>query len=124
MEQLHRLVEPETVLVVDDAPENLMLLTQALADQYRVRAARDGEGALRVASSEPRSDLILRDIVMPGLDGFEVCRRLKADPASASIPVIFLTARSKSEDNRNKCFECLLRPFGVAISGSLAYSPI
>jgi len=98
MEQLHRLVEPETVLVVDDAPENLMLLTHALADQYRVRAARDGEGALRVARSEPRPDLILLDIVMPGLDGFEVCRRLKADPATAAIPVIFLTARGESED--------------------------
>jgi putative two-component system response regulator len=98
MEQLHRLAEPETVLVVDDAPENLMLLTHALADQYRVRAARDGAGALQIAGSEPRPDLILLDIVMPGLDGFEVCRRLKADPATAAIPVIFLTARSESED--------------------------
>ena len=77
------------VLVVDDAPDNLMLLTHALTDQYRVRAARDGAGALKIARSEPRPDVILLDIVMPGLDGFEVCRRLKSDPATAAIPVIF-----------------------------------
>jgi putative two-component system response regulator len=98
MEELRRLVEPETVLVVDDAPENLMLLTHALTDQYRVRAARDGAGALKIARSEPRPDRILLDIVMPGFDGFEICRQLKADPATAAIPVIFLTSRSESED--------------------------
>jgi CheY-like chemotaxis protein len=62
MEQLHRLVEPETVLVVDDdAPENLMLLTHAVSDQYRVRAARDGAGALRIAAAEARQGRALGD---------------------------------------------------------------
>ncbi len=101
MEELHGFIRPPTVLVVDDAPENLMLLTQALADQYRVKAARDGAGALQIAASDPPPDLILLDIVMPGLDGFEICRRLKADPATAGIPLIFLTARTESEDEEH-----------------------
>jgi putative two-component system response regulator len=101
MEQaLQQLIEPPTVLVVDDAPENLMVLSQALTDQYRVKAARDGMGALQIAATAPAPDLILLDIVMPGLDGFEVCRRLKSDPATAGIPVIFLTARTDAEDEQ------------------------
>ena len=100
MEELPGLIEPPTVLVVDDAPENLMLLAQALADQYRVKAARDGLGALQIAAANPPPDLILLDIVMPGIDGFEVCLRLKNDPATAGIPVIFLTAKTDSEDEQ------------------------
>lgn len=92
------MIAPPTVLVVDDAPENLAVLAAALTDQYRVKAARDGAGALQIAASDPLLDLILLDIVMPGLDGFEVCRRLKSDAATAGIPVIFLTARAESED--------------------------
>jgi putative two-component system response regulator len=94
------LMAPPTVLVVDDAPENLMLLSRALTDQYRVKAARDGLGALQIAASDPPPDLILLDIVMPGVDGFEVCRRLKSNAATAGIPVIFLTARTQSEDEQ------------------------
>ena len=97
---LARLLEPPTVLVVDDAPENLMVLSQALADQFRVKAARDGAGALQIAGTNPPPDLILLDIVMPGLDGFEVCRRLKGSPVTAGIPVIFLTARTEAEDEQ------------------------
>ena len=100
MEAQNQLIAPPTVLVVDDAAENLMVLAQALSAQYRVRAAKDGAGALQIAASDPVPDLILLDIVMPGLDGFEVCRRLKAAPATAGIPVIFLTSRSEHEDER------------------------
>src|SRR5438067_2334775 len=99
-ELLQGLTRPPTLLVVDDAPENLMLLSQALADQYRVRAAKDGVGALQIAASDPLPDLILLDIVMPGIDGFEVCRRLKSNPATAAIPVIFLTGRTEHEDEQ------------------------
>jgi cyclic di-GMP phosphodiesterase len=100
MDERQVLLRPPTVLVVDDAPENLMLLSQALADRYRVRAAKDGGTALQIAASDPPPDLILLDIVMPGLDGFEVCRRLKRAPATAGIPVIFLTGRTESEDEQ------------------------
>ncbi|HEX3953885.1 MAG TPA: two-component system response regulator [Stellaceae bacterium] len=87
---------PPTILVVDDTAENLVLLSQALGDQYRVKAAKDGASALQIATSNP-PDLILLDIVMPDYDGFEICRRLKSNPITAGIPVIFMTARTDSE---------------------------
>jgi CheY-like chemotaxis protein/DNA-binding CsgD family transcriptional regulator len=85
------------VLVVDDAPENLAMLHEALDTAgYRVLVATDGQGALdRVRLLMP--DVILLDAVMPGLDGFETCRRLKADAASAPVPVIFMTGLSETD---------------------------
>ncbi len=92
--------QPATILVVDDTPANLSLMTGLLRDEYKVKAAIDGEKALRIAQARPAPDLILLDIMMPGMDGHEVCRRLKADPATRDIPVIFLTARSGVEDEK------------------------
>lgn len=92
--------EPATILVVDDTPANLSLMTGLLRDDYKVKAAIDGEKALRIAQASPPPDLILLDIIMPGMDGYEVCRRLKADPATRDIPVIFLTAKSGVEDEK------------------------
>ena len=92
--------EPATILVVDDTPANLSLMTGLLRDDYKVKAAIDGEKALRIAQASPPPDLILLDIMMPGMDGYEVCRRLKADPATRDIPVIFLTAKSGVEDEK------------------------
>ncbi|RVT86015.1 response regulator [Inhella crocodyli] len=89
---------PPTVLVVDDVADNLSLMFGLLRTAYRVRVANQGERALELAHAEPRPDLILLDVMMPGMDGYEVCRRLKADPATAHIPVIFLTAKSQVED--------------------------
>ncbi len=89
-----------TVLVVDDTPDNLTLMGNLLADRYHVRVANSGEKALRIAQSATPPDLILLDIMMPGMDGHEVCRRLKSHAATRDIPVIFLTARSESEDER------------------------
>ena len=88
------------VLVVDDSPENLTLMHGLLKDTYRVRAAISGEKALLIARSDAPPDLILLDIMMPDMDGYEVCRRLGADPGTARIPVIFLTARTEEEDER------------------------
>ena len=89
-----------TILVVDDTPENLELMSGLLKDQYRVRVANNGERALRLAAADPAPDLVLLDVMMPGIDGYEVCRRLKADPATAGTPVIFLTAKAEIEDER------------------------
>lgn len=89
-----------TVLVVDDTPDNLTLMSGLLRDVYRVKVANSGEKALRILAIDPLPDLILLDIMMPGLDGYEVCRRLKADPRVRNVPVIFLTARSKAEDEK------------------------
>ena len=89
-----------TVLVVDDTPDNLSLMSGLLKDEYRVKVANGGERALAIATTVPGPDIILLDVMMPGMSGHDVCRRLKADPATAGIPVVFLTARSDQEDER------------------------
>ena len=88
-----------TVLVVDDTPENLALIGSLLKDEYRLKAANQGEKALAIAIDTP-PDLILLDVMMPGMDGYEVCRRLKAEAATRDIPVIFLTAKTQVEDEK------------------------
>ena len=90
--------EKSIVLAVDDDPENLQLIEAMLKEEFRVRLASSGEQALQAASEMPRPDTILLDIMMPGLDGYEVCRRLKANPATRNIPVILLTAKVRVED--------------------------
>ena len=87
-----------TVLVVDDTPDNLALMGRLLTPLYRVKVASSGEKALRIAQAVPPPNLILLDIMMPGLDGYQVCQRLKRDPKTAHIPVIFLTAKSDPQD--------------------------
>lgn len=87
-----------TVLVVDDTPENIDLLVAILKDDYKVKAARNGEQGLKIARLQNAPDLILLDIMMPGIDGFEVCKKLKEDPTTCDIPVIFVTAKISTED--------------------------
>ena len=83
---------PPVILIVDDAAENLLVLSDLLRPQYKVLAATNGEGCLRVAHGPLRPELILLDVMMPGMDGYEVLTRLRDDPLTADIPVIFLTA--------------------------------
>ncbi|WP_295990488.1 HD domain-containing phosphohydrolase [Rugamonas sp.] len=85
------------ILAVDDEAGNLQLLRQILQDHYRLAYAKDGARALELARQE-RPDLILLDVMMPGMTGYEVCRTLKADGATASIPVIFVTALTDASD--------------------------
>jgi len=92
------LLEKATILVVDDAPDGLMLVNGILKDQYRVKVANRGEKALSIALSDTPPDLILLDVMMPEMNGYEVCERLKADPRGQGIPVIFLTAKTDLED--------------------------
>jgi putative two-component system response regulator len=87
-----------TILIVDDEPANLSLLMHLLRPVYQVRAANSGENALRVATSEPRPDLILLDVMMPGMDGYTVLERLRKNPATVDIPVIFVTALTDLDD--------------------------
>jgi two-component system, sensor histidine kinase and response regulator len=87
-----------TILVVDDTPENLTVAVGLLGRDYRVKIATSGAQALEIVAAAPPPDLVLLDIMMPGMDGYEVCRVLKADPALAAVPVIFLTAMSQTED--------------------------
>jgi two-component system, NtrC family, sensor kinase len=113
--------EPEasraTILIVDDQPENLEVLSKILQPYYRVRAARSGELALRVAATDPKPDLVLLDIMMPGMNGYEVCERLKEDQSLAEIPVIFLSALEGAQ-NKVRAFDAggvdyVTKPFQV-----------
>jgi putative two-component system response regulator len=93
------ITEPDaTLLIVDDAMENLAVLNSLLRPRYRVLAATTGEGALRVVGNEPRPDLILLDVMMPGMDGYTVLSRLRENPATRDIPVVFLTALADERD--------------------------
>jgi putative two-component system response regulator len=85
--------EKKTILTVDDAPENIDIVKAILVPDYIVKAAINGKMALKIAQSQ-KPDLILLDVLMPGMDGFEVCRQLKLDPATRDIPVIFLTGET------------------------------
>jgi putative two-component system response regulator len=83
---------------VDDTPDNLLLMANLLKDSYTVKAANNGEKALRIARDAPPPDLILLDIMMPGMTGHEVAQVLQGDPATRDIPIIFLTAMASSAD--------------------------
>ncbi|MBX3649958.1 MAG: two-component system response regulator [Burkholderiales bacterium] len=111
--------EKPSVLIVDDTPENLTLMNGLLKDVYRTRVANNGERALKLAATDPLPDIILLDIMMPGIDGYEVCRRLKADPLTADIPVIFLTAKTQIEDEQAGfdvgCVDYITKPISPPI---------
>jgi PleD family two-component response regulator len=83
----------QVILVVDDSPDDIALISRVLRETYQVKVATNGKDALHIAYSSNPPDLILLDIMMPGMDGYEVCRQLKSDPQTSDIPVIFLTSR-------------------------------
>jgi len=89
--------EKPVILVVDDVPDNLILASTLLKDLYKVKVATNGEKALAIVAVDP-PDLILLDVMMPIMDGYETCLRLKKQPELADIPIIFLTAKGEVED--------------------------
>jgi len=91
-------IEKQSILLVDDIPENIKILGKALKDIYDIRFATSGLKAIEIASSLDPPDLILLDIVMPDMNGHEVCRRLKKNERTRNIPIIFLTAKDQVED--------------------------
>ena len=108
-----------SILVVDDIPANIEVLSGILRSQYRVRAATSGTRALAIALGDAPPDLILLDIMMPEMDGLEVCRRLKADLRTRHIPVIFVTAMSEIEDETRGfevgCVDYVTKPVSPSI---------
>ena len=98
MVELSSFTAKPTVLVVDDTPDNLALMSNLLRNDYKVKVANCGEKALKIAQADGAPDLILLDIMMPEIDGYEVCRRLKSDVRTRDIPIIFLTAKSDVKD--------------------------
>ena len=87
-----------TILVIDDSPEILGIINELLKNEYQLKAANGGEKGLRLAKMDPIPDIILLDILMPDINGMEVCKRLKADPSTRDIPVVFLTAMNDEAD--------------------------
>ncbi|MBV8809022.1 MAG: SpoIIE family protein phosphatase [Acidobacteriaceae bacterium] len=109
----------QTVLVVDDAPPNIQVVNSILKDLYKVRIATNGARALELVKVAPSPNLILLDVMMPDMDGYEVCTRLKMDPETKDIPVIFLTAQTEIEDE-TRGFEVgavdyIHKPFSPAV---------
>jgi putative two-component system response regulator len=92
------IIEKPTILAVDDTPDNLSLISGLLKYDYHVRVANGGERAIKIAQSDNPPDLILLDIMMPDIDGYAVCKILKADKNTSHIPIIFLTAKTEIED--------------------------
>jgi putative two-component system response regulator len=88
----------QVILIVDDTPDNITLLSALLKDKYKIKIATNGLKALHIASIDPSPDLILLDVMMPEMDGYETCRRLKENPQTNHIPIIFLTAKSQVSD--------------------------
>ena len=112
-------VKRHTILIVDDTPQNLTVLGELLQPHYRIRAANSGERALRAVTTPPRPDLILLDVMMPGMDGYEVIARLRENAETSDIPVIFVTAMDASEDEekglRLGAVDYITKPINPAI---------
>jgi phosphoserine phosphatase RsbU/P len=109
----------KSILIVDDTPINIGVIAGALKDSFATKVATSGEKALAIASAKEKPDLILLDVMMPEMDGYEVCRRLKANPETRDIPVIFLTSQTEAEDE-TKGFEVgavdyIHKPFSAAV---------
>lgn len=112
--------EKARILVVDDVPANIYLLEEVLeGGGYDLDVAMDGPTVLKKVKVEPRPDLILLDIQMPGMDGYEVCRRLKEDEETCDIPVIFVTAKNSEQDEEYGftagAVDYITKPFSVAV---------
>jgi sigma-B regulation protein RsbU (phosphoserine phosphatase) len=109
----------KTILVVDDAPTNIQVVNSILKDNYKIRIATNGAKALELVKVVPYPDLILLDVLMPEMDGYEVCTRLKADPGTRDIPVIFLTGQTEIEDETRGfdvgAVDYIHKPFSPAV---------
>ena len=116
------------ILIVDDTPTNLGVISGALSDTYRTKVATNGQKALAIARAEDKPDLILLDVMMPEMDGYEVCTRLKADSATQEIPVIFLTGQTSVEDETRGfsvgAVDYVHKPFSPAIVKARVHSHI
>ena len=86
-----------TVLIVDDIATNIDVLSAILLETYDVKVALSGSNALEIAAAEPHPDIILLDVMMPEMNGYEVCQKLKSDPSTSEIPVLFVTALDESQ---------------------------
>lgn len=107
------------ILIVDDAPANIRVLGAALCEEYTVQVANNGRDAIKVAVSENKPDLILLDIIMPLMDGYEVCKKLKENDQTKNIPIIFITAKSEDADEEKGlklgAIDYFTKPFNITM---------
>src|SRR3954465_5014942 len=120
--------EQKLILVVDDTPLNISVITGALKDTYKTKVATSGAKALAIAMADEKPELILLDVMMPEMDGDEVCRRLKADSTTREIPVIFLTAQTDAEDETRGfqvgAVDYVHKPFSPAVMKARVHTHI
>jgi len=107
------------ILIVDDIPSNIQILAEAMRNDYQIVFATNGQKAIKIATSEPQPDLILLDIMLPDIDGYDVCCKLKANSLTRDIPIVFITAKS-DETDETKGFESggvdyIIKPFSIPI---------
>lgn len=111
--------EKPTVLIVDDMTTNLLILSDLLKDEYQIKIAKNGQKALDIVHSSDEVDIILLDIMMPDIDGYEVCRELKSNPKTKNIPIIFVTAKDNDADEEYGlnlgAIDYITKPFNKAI---------
>lgn len=109
----------QTILIVDDSPVNLQMLGQLLKDEWHVKVANNGKTALNIAASDDPPDLILLDVMMPEIDGYTICRILKASPETRDIPIIFVTAMNQEDDEARGlamgAIDYIIKPYSAAI---------
>jgi diguanylate cyclase (GGDEF)-like protein len=107
------------ILIVDDTPTNIQVLAENLINDYRIKVAVSGEAALEAIARQGMPDLILLDVMMPDMDGYEVCRRLKEDPHTSAIPVIFVTALNGGDDEERGlnlgALDYIVKPFYLPV---------
>jgi PleD family two-component response regulator len=112
-------MEKAIILIVDDAPSNIRILIEALQGDYHILVATNGKDAIRLAGSDQPPDIILLDIVMPQPDGYEVCAKLKADPETRAIPIIFVTSLGSEEDEAKGleagAVDFIAKPYSIPI---------
>src|SRR6516165_1340759 len=116
---MNKAAEKKVLLLVDDDADNLQVVHSILKDKYKMRVAMSGAKALDLARVEPVPDLILLDVMMPEMDGYEVCSRLKADQTTREIPIIFLTSQTSADDETHGfevgAVDYVHKPFSPAV---------
>ena len=115
----HDLWNKSTILIVDDTPLNIKILAQALFKEYEVKIATDGATALTIIDQDKKPDLVLLDIIMPEMDGYEVCKRIKNNPSTWNIPIIFVSGKGDVKDQQHGfdlgAVDFITKPFEIPL---------
>jgi len=117
-------MKSKIILIVDDTPENIQLISGILKSDYKVKAATSGEKALKIVQKSPLPDLIILDVMMPGMDGYQVCQALKTDPVTSDIPVLFITGNLSDEEKQKGLEMGAVAYFGKPVEPTLLLAEV